>query len=422
MGKHRSKFLKRIVTPYFIMLLIVLSAAMVFVYTVVTERIKSSALENGQQLATKTAQQTDAYLSDMDLIAQQVCNQTEIVNYFYMLDTEADSANKFDTDMLKSIELSSALKRVLVDRMATYNITIYNNYGDFISSRDYITDKRNLPELLTENDYDGKIRLIENNGGNLILPPAINKWTNERAPCITLMRELKNDYSDRPCGIIEVRCDISVFPGAIGADNAAGDNVVVTDNGSGDVIYPLDYSENFGEQKGYVTATVNMADWTVAMRVQEVVTGGVSLWLILIFVVGYLVLAAFMFVFASFIGRYITRPIAELTKYVKTVDTPDMQPKPVSGEAIDEIQELEDSFGKMMSRMNKSILQEKKAYSLALQAPQNPHFLYNSLSVRGAAGSAAGADEVYDMCIELSDMLRYVAAYEKVTVPLKEEL
>ncbi|MBQ9598185.1 MAG: hypothetical protein IJR33_00050, partial [Clostridia bacterium] len=229
MGKHRSKFLKRIVTPYFIMLLIVLSAAMVFVYTVVTERIKSSALENGQQLATKTAQQTDAYLSDMDLIAQQVCNQTEIVNYFYMLDTEADSANKFDTDMLKSIELSSALKRVLVDRMATYNITIYNNYGDFISSRDYITDKRNLPELLTENDYDGKIRLIEDNGGNVILPPDKNKWTNERATFITLMRELKNDYSDRPCGIIEVRCDISVFPGAIGADNAAGDNVVVTD-------------------------------------------------------------------------------------------------------------------------------------------------------------------------------------------------
>ena len=91
-------------------------------------------------------------------------------------------------------------------------------------------------------------------------------------------------------------------------------------------------------------------------------------------------------------------------------------------DAIDEIKELEDSFEKMLERMNSSIIQEKKAYALALQAQMNPHFLYNMLAVISSAGSEAGCDSVSTMCVELSDMLRYVAAYQKVTVPLKEEI
>ena len=53
---------------------------------------------------------------------------------------------------------------------------------------------------------------------------------------------------------------------------------------------------------------------------------------------------------------------------------------------IDEIKELEDSFEKMLERMNNSIIQEKKAYALALQAQMNPHFLYNMLAVISSAG------------------------------------
>ena len=358
----------------------------------------------------------------MDLIAQQLCRQTDLVNYFYNLQSEADPKNKFDTDILRSIELSSALKRVLVDRIADYNITIYNNYGDFISSRDYAVDKKALSERLTQDYYNEMLGRIAADGGTLILPPEKNMWTNERAMFITLIRALKNEYSDNVCGVIEVRCNISLLSNIIGADITGGDKVLIIDNTQGNVIFPVTYNENFAEQIGYVTSTVDSADWTIALKVQEVVTGGVSGRLIIIFISIYLLLALFIFVITDFLGRYITRPISELTQYVKSIDTPDTEIKMVNDEAIDEVKDLEDSFQKMLSRMNKSILQEKKAYSLALQAQMNPHFLYNSLSVIGAAGSEAGADTVYDMCIELSDMLRYVAAYEKVTVPLKEEI
>ena len=52
----------------------------------------------------------------------------------------------------------------------------------------------------------------------------------------------------------------------------------------------------------------------------------------------------------------------------------------------------------------------------------NPHFLYNTLAVIAAQGLDEGNEKVYGMCTELSDMLRYVAAYESVTVKLSEEI
>ena len=422
MAKQRSRFIRRIVTPYFILLLIVVSAALLFVYSTVIGRIRTNAMENGRQLAEKTAQETDMYLSDMELIAQQLCRQTDVVNYFYSLRTEADSSNKFDEDVLKSIDISSSLKRVLVDRAADYNITIYNNYGDFISSRDYAVNRQKMNELLTGMDYDGKINEIEANGGKLIYPPQKNMWTDERSLFITHVSELKNEYSDTVCGIIEVRCNISLLSGILGTDITGGDRVFIVDNSDNSVIYPVTVSENPIGKAGYATATAERADWSIILKIPEVATGGVSARIAILFVVIYIFLAVFIFAITSFLGRYITRPISELTQYVKSIDTPSAKMKMVDDEALDEIKELEDSFGKMLSRMNNSIIQEKKAYSLALQAQMNPHFLYNSLSVIGAAGSEAGADSVYDMCIELSDMLRYVAAYEKVTVSLKEEI
>ena len=58
---------------------------------------------------------------------------------------------------------------------------------------------------------------------------------------------------------------------------------------------------------------------------------------------------------------------------------------------------------------------------LLLQAQMNPHFLYNMLAVISSAGSEAGCDSVSTMCVELSDMLRYVAAYQKLLYRLKKK-
>lgn len=133
-----------------------------------------------------------------------------------------------------------------------------------------------------------------------------------------------------------------------------------------------------------------------------------------VFVVLYAILLMFVFLISRTIGKEVIKPISQLANHVCKIDAPDDKMAHINDDAIDEIKELEDSFEKMLERMNNSIIQEKKAYALALQAQMNPHFLYNMLAVISSAGSEAGCDSVSTMCVELSDMLRYVAAYQKV--------
>ncbi len=422
MSSYRSRFFTRIVRPYFIMLLIITFVALVLICMTVAERIESNALEGGRQLAEKTAQQTDTYINDLDLIAQQVCHQENIVSFFYDLQKDGDQSNIFDTDMLHAIDISSSLKKILVDRAVYYNITIYNNCGDFISSRNYTLKKKNLSDIISSEEYDLTLNKLNDSGGILITPPTTSRWLNSDDLFITLTKALKNDYSNNICGIIEVRCSVSPLSGIIGTDITSGDRVIITDNDDGSVICPINYSESCYFGKEYVSSNIEKANWTLYLKIPEVLTGGLSINLVLNFLCLYIIIGIFIFIISALLGRYIIKPITQLTQYVKTIDTPNVKLERVNNKAVDEISELEDSFGKMLSRMNHSIAQEKKAYSLALQAQMNPHFLYNTLAVIGATGSEAGCDMVYDMCIKLSDMLRYVTAYQNVTVPLRDEL
>ena len=103
-----------------------------------------------------------------------------------------------------------------------------------------------------------------------------------------------------------------------------------------------------------------------------------SVQILVIFVLIYILLLCFSFFIAESIGRYVTRPISQLAKSVRKIDLFDDKLRHVEGETIDEIKELEDSFDKMLTRMNHSIQQERKAYSLQKNKDEN----YSQLLIR----------------------------------------
>ena len=142
MIKH-SQLFKRIVTPYFIMITVIISVSMLVVYQSSMEKMKSESSLSARRLAVKTAQQTDAYISELDFLAEQVIRQPKITSAFFDAH-KRNSENRFERDVLKSIEISSALKGLLAERSSKYNICIYNEYGDFVSSQEYLVDKKNL--------------------------------------------------------------------------------------------------------------------------------------------------------------------------------------------------------------------------------------------------------------------------------------
>ena len=416
MKKH-SRLVERVVRPYLIFIALILAAAMIVMYFSVVTKLNYEAENAGTKIAETMARQVDTYIEEIDVLAQQVKRQPRIINIFYNLNnTKNDKSNFFNDNVLLGIDVSSILNGLITDRNGNFNISVYNGYGDFVSNQNYFIDKKKFQSTMENINYAIELNQIEENDDKIITAPSENPWTESTREFITLKKSLKNDYSDTVCGIIEVRASVDRLEQMLHTEDNA--EILICDRSNGKIIYPTVYTER--ERSEYSSAFVNDANWEIMIRTPVANTKTNIIFILSVFVVLYAILLMFVFLISRTIGKEVIKPISQLANHVCKIDAPDDKMAHINDDAIDEIKELEDSFEKMLERMNNSIIQEKKAYALALQAQMNPHFLYNMLAVISSAGSEAGCDSVSTMCVELSDMLRYVAAYQKVTVPLND--
>jgi len=66
--------------------------------------------------------------------------------------------------------------------------------------------------------------------------------------------------------------------------------------------------------------------------------------------------------------------------------------------------------------------QEMQSRMLALQSQMNPHFLYNSLATIQSMADEHMYDEIYFMCQNISNILRYISTDKELLVPLRFDI
>ncbi len=129
------------------------------------------------------------------------------------------------------------------------------------------------------------------------------------------------------------------------------------------------------------------------------------------------------------ISKRVSRPIQEMCDEVTAFDL--TKPLSIRGIQTDiaELGILDAAFldmrEKLIDSMNKQMFlknQEMQSRMLALQAQMNPHFLYNSLATIQAMADENMNDEIVEMCLSMSDILRYTASDTEREVPLREEI
>jgi len=132
--------------------------------------------------------------------------------------------------------------------------------------------------------------------------------------------------------------------------------------------------------------------------------------------------------FSLLFSRVISRPIVALAEKMRHATIRDYDAGGGTRRS-DEIGLLESSFDTMVQRNQELIAQkfqtriEKRSAQLrALQAQINPHFMYNTLQIIGGMALKKDAPEIYDVTVELSDIMRYSLSFGKEMVPLREEL
>lgn len=153
------------------------------------------------------------------------------------------------------------------------------------------------------------------------------------------------------------------------------------------------------------------------------------LWFVLI-LLGY-----FLFVVAGITGvsyhvvQQISKPINRICGEIWNIDLEKgSRYQPVDTEIL-ELDLLSDSIEQLNIKLEESLnhilmLKEHETQSkmLALQSQMQPHFLVNTLMTIGTMAEEEGNQEIFQMCMDLTKMFRYISLEEKNGVWLFEEV
>lgn len=374
---------------------------------------------NLQQLATKTLAQAENYLLEMDKMAQQVAADTKIINTFSLLQ-ESGTENYFEKNIMESIDIATLLASYNGPSAPIWRISLYDQYGDFISSGANVSRKLQAqwPSVVAS-------LLSESNGKALVTPPETDHWSQlyGQALFVSLYRPITDYYARQVYGVVEIQQNLDKLVSAISLDARANTYVFVFDQ-DGVQVLPTDMRfESVENESFYITRqTSSQFGWSVALvqSRSEIIRPYQSLISILFMGGAALLLGILLFVYIT--SRRFSKPIVELSKKVREISIASIPSEIATQGHPDEVRELNTAFNFMLKRLQDSISTEQRSYLLALQTQMDPHFLFNTLSVISGMGLEGGNENVVDACEKLANMLRYSASYDTRSSMLRDEI
>lgn len=166
----------------------------------------------------------------------------------------------------------------------------------------------------------------------------------------------------------------------------------------------------------------------LAIESTDIITAGHSYKMVTTILIA-LVFFLLSMCFVILLSHIVTKPIRQLRSVMENTKLENISRDVLVKAPNDEIEALSRSYRDVLSRLQKSMIKEKRLSILqlqaqfdSLQAQVNPHFIYNVLNVIGAKGIANGEEEVCKMCGSLAAMLRYSTNNKNRYAVILEEL
>ena len=437
-----SNFQKKILQSY----LIIIVGGLVLFYTLVAVMVRESSLKTAERnqisMCIKVSQQLESFMVEMRNVGFQVMMNSRLIQDFGTFSDDKANDNYYGDHIVDHINAVSALADINgIQRIAT-RISVFNRYGDYVSSGVMPQSKAYADNVLRSHmDLDEIIsRLVLNDGHIYVEGPHPDYWNSKVGyEMISLYCPLGNKIQDDMYGIIEIQQDFQKLVKTLlpGLDQ---DMAVLLCDSSGRCIFnsmesicPPEYYDFYYSQASknpdsrygfcrikvgnraqeqYLSAGISETSGWMAVMVRNkssivnVIQDIQKVIIMAIFV--FMVLSAYM---AYRISLKMTRPINDMIVSAQSISWSNLDMKTLEGNDENEIMALNNTFKETLKRLSKSMQLELGARLNALQSQMNPHFLYNTLSVISA--SADQQEKVERMCSRLSDMLRYSTVYEE---------
>ena len=437
-----SNFQKKILQSY----LVIIVGGLVLFYTLVAVMVRESSLKTAERnqisMCIKVSQQLESFMVEMRNVGFQVMMNSRLIQDFGTFSDDKANDNYYGDHIVDHINAVSALADINgIQRIAT-RISVFNRYGDYVSSGVMPQSKAYADNVLRSHmDLDEIIsRLVLNDGHIYVEGPHPDYWNSKVGyEMISLYCPLGNKIQDDMYGIIEIQQDFQKLVKTLlpGLDQ---DMAVLLFDSSGRCIFnsmesicPPEYYDFYYSQASknpdsrygfcrikvgnraqeqYLSAGISETSGWMAVMVRNkssivnVIQDIQKVIIMAIFV--FMVLSAYM---AYRISLKMTRPINDMIVSAQSISWSNLDMKTLEGNDENEIMALNNTFKETLKRLSKSMQLELGARLNALQSQMNPHFLYNTLSVISA--SADQQEKVERMCSRLSDMLRYSTVYEQ---------
>lgn len=436
-----SNFQKRILQSY----LIIIVGGLVLFYTLVAVMVRESSLKTAERnqisMCIKVSQQLESFMVEMRNVGFQVMMNSRLIQDFGTFSDDKVNDNYYGDHIVDHINAVSALADINgIQRIAT-RISVFNKYGDYVSSGVMPQSKIYADDVLRNRlDIDGIVsRLVLNDGHIYVEGPHPDYWNSKVGyEMISLYCPLGNKIQDDMYGIIEIQQDFQKLVQTLlpGLDQ---DMAVLLFDSAGRCVfnsmesicppeyYDFYYSQASGNQDSqygfsrikagnraqeqYLSAGISETSGWMAVMVRNkssivnVIQDIQKVIILAIFV--FMVLSAYM---AYRISLKMTKPINDMIVSAQSISWSNLDMKALEDNDENEIMALNNTFKETLKRLSESMQLELGARLNALQSQMNPHFLYNTLSVISA--SADQQEKVERMCSRLSDMLRYSTVYE----------
>ena len=436
----------QIFRPYAVLLVCIALVLMLFLYAVVGSSNYSTALYRQQEILSGDTEKLIAQLNQIALIASQINSSSELLNMFIPLDN-SDSGNYFNENLLDSIRAGSILETINSLTEIPSRICVFNACGDMISAGRMYVESRSAEETLS-GELPGKLAEALSTKTSVLIGPHEDWWSQSDAEVFSYIIPLSSVYNEKAYGFIAVEFQQSRLMQMDFFDVSDGIFYLLTDETGADLLetgvddisdilasfdadsdaLPHAHRKIGGRRCVFLANAVADTGRTllrcvpVSDLIQPYMGGYVSILL------GFLILIALLLMIAYRMADRVTRPLNEYAQAINGITLSNMTVPDfsVNLKKNREMVLLDESFRRMLKKLNSSMELEIKAYLNALQSQTDPHFLYNMLTVIAEIADAEDEPDadakIVDICQRLSKMLRYMADYDNRPVTLRDEV
>ncbi|OAS18712.1 sensor histidine kinase [Paenibacillus oryzisoli] len=427
---------------YSVVVLTIIVLAFSFFYYYMAQSLEQNARDNLSQLAVKTSEQLDGFLSELDHLALQTVTNKVIQSAFinaYHADNSVKN-NYFDQHLEDSHNVMDMLASINGPNLTAMRFSLFNAKGDYINYGTKLVDEKKIAGRMSSSEFANEYKALLSKEGNRIISPLHHDYWSEQTnmDIISIYREIRDVYDSY--GMLEIQQPYSKLESILQFSTLPQLKVYVYDENR-DIIYGkgdpkqielsiTSMAEGNSNVKNEIAAASlsTYSGWTVMLvdKSGSLLPGIQILRKTLILIGIALIVITLLIIYL--ITNQLTRPLKQLSASIKKVSMHNLSVDLVNDHNSNEIVQLNRAFDQMFDRLKKSmdLVVESRSHELnaqfrALQSQMNPHFLYNVLSVISAAGMEAGVLKIMDMCYKLSNMLRYITTFQEKEVTIQDE-